>query len=413
MAESVGSVRAVDRVLETAKRLPTTPLFSDVLIAGSLTALAVIGVLARLHVDLPEGVGEGAPRRLDGLGIGLILLQTVPLVWRRKAPVLVLSLATTGLFLLSLLGYFRSLAALGFLVALFSVAAHRDRVASIPAGLIAALAVLVILVWGKEPVDLDALIAEVLIVGGVWFVGDGLRIRRSQLVLLRERAAQLERDREERAQRAVEEERRVIARELHDVVAHNVSVIVAQAAAAQRVFPTQPNGALLALDAIETTGREALVEMRRLTGVLRTEAEPMASRSPQPGLGDLDVLADQVREAGIPTTVRIKGRPRSLPPGLDLSAFRIVQEALTNTLKHAGPAQAEVLVRYGGSRLELRITDDGSGGDGESAHSIRPKYGHLGMRERVALFGGELRVGPRPAGGYQVVASLPLDGEPL
>lgn len=391
------------------RHLFAKPLMQDTLIAVLLTGASLVGVVTHLQVDIPEGGSETAGRSLDALGIGLILLQTMPLAWRRRAPVPVLSVTAVALFLFSLLGYFRSLAAFGFLVALYTVATYRERRTSIPAGIGCAAVILLILLMGVEPLEPDALMAEYLFLGTAWFLGDSLRIRRGQVVLLEDRATRLEREREEQTQRAVAGERRVIARELHDVVAHNVSVIVAQAGAAQRIFGTQPGEALGALGAIEHMGREALVEMRRLMGFLRTDTDREATRSPQPGLNNLETLVGQVREAGIPVMLRIEGTPRPVPAGLDLSAFRIIQEALTNIVKHAGGARAEVVVRYGESRLELMIADDGAGPDKDLA-STRPRYGHLGMRERVALFGGELHVGAGPSGGYQVAASLPLDG---
>jgi signal transduction histidine kinase len=391
---------------ERAKALFAKPMVQDALTAGVLTATSLVGVVVHLHVDLPEG--SDTARGLDALGMGLVLLQTVPLVWRRRAPVVVLALTTGALFLYSLLGYLPSFAAFGFLVALYTVAAERERRTSIPAGIASGIVVLLILAIWSESVEPDAIIAECLFVGAAWFLGDGLRIRRGQVVQLEDRATRLEREREERAKQAVAEERQVIARELHDVVAHNVSVIVAQAGAAQRVFDTHRDEVLATLDTIEHTGREALVEMRRLMGFLRTESDPESARSPQPGLKSLDALVASVREAGLPITVRIEGVPRPLPPGLDLSAFRIVQEALTNILKHAGPTRAEVVVQYQESRVVLSITDEGVGPARFRTDSL-PRYGHLGMRERVALFGGELRVGPRQRGGYQVTASLQLD----
>lgn len=388
------------------------PMVQDFLIAGVLTATALIGVVAHLPVDLPEGGGDVARRDLDALGIGLVLFQTVPLVWRRRAPILVLSVTMGALFLFSFLGYFHSFASFGFLVALYTVAAHRDRRKSILAGIASAVVILMIVLIGREPIELDTIIAECLIVGAVWFIGDGLRTQRGQVEQLEDRATRLERGQKELAQRAVSQERRVIARELHDVVAHNVSVIVAQAGAAQRIANTQPEEAFAALGAIEHTGRAALVEMRRLTGFLRTEIDRAVTRSPQPGLGNLDVLVAQVQDAGLPVTLRIEGTPRPLPAGLDLSAFRIVQEALTNVLKHAGPARATVVLRYGESRLWLTIVDDGLGPHGWRGGPPQPRYGHLGMRERVTLFGGELHLEGRPGGGYEVTASLPMDTEP-
>jgi signal transduction histidine kinase len=391
-------------------RLLARSFVQDALLASVLTAISLVGVFVHLHVDLPEGGEEAAVRTLDAMGIGLILLQTIPIAWRRQTPLLVLAITTFALFAYAVNGYFTSFAALGFLVALYTAAAYRERRVSIPAGVAAALMVLLILYVQTEPVEPDAILAEGLIVGAAWFLGDGLRIRRGQVLMLEDRARRLERDREERAERAVAEERRVIARELHDVVAHNVSVIVAQAGAAQRISATQPREALGALGSIERIGREALVEMRRLMGLLRPDPGRVMKTSPQPGLDQLEVLVDQVRNAGVPVRLTIEGSPRPLPVGLDLSAYRIVQEALTNVLKHAGPSRAEVLMRYRPARLELTITDDGAGVGDDDVHRIR--YGHLGMRERVALFGGELRAGPLPGGGYGVAATLPTDEEP-
>jgi signal transduction histidine kinase len=269
-----------------------------------------------------------------------------------------------------------------------------------------------LLVGSKEAFELDALFAEGLVIGAVWFIGDGLRIKRRQVISLEDRATRLERDHELAAQEAVAEERRVIARELHDMVAHNVSVIVAQSAAAQRVLDQDPEEGRFALRSIEDAGREALVEMRRLLGLLRTDHDRPDVRHPQQGLDDIGTLLSQVREAGVHVSLTVEGTPRPLPAGLDLSAFRIVQEALTNVLKHAGAASAAVGLRYERSNLHLTISDNGSGpGDADSA-PLRARYGHLGMRERVGLFGGSLRVGPRPGTGYEVVVALPLDTDP-
>ena len=386
------------------------PIVQDSLIAGALTAIALVGLVTRLHVDLPEGGGDATRHTVDALGIVLLLLQTATLVWRRKAPVLVLAVVTSSLFVYTMLGYFRSFASFGFLVALYTVAAHRERRVSIPAGIACGVVVLLILALGHEEIEPDTVIVECLIVGAAWFIGDGYRIRRGQYVQLEERARRLELAGEELARHAVVEERRVIARELHDVVAHNVSVIVAEAGAAQRISDAHPAEALSTLGPIERTGREALVEMRRLMGFLRTESES-PSRAPQPGLNDLEALIEHASRVGLPTELTIEGSPRALSPGLDLSAYRIVQEALTNALKHAGAAHVHVVVRYESDRLLLLIDDDGVGPSRPRDDPTRPKYGHLGMRERVALFGGRLQVGGRPGGGFRVVASLPIDPE--
>jgi signal transduction histidine kinase len=216
------------------------------------------------------------------------------------------------------------------------------------------------------------------------------------------RRAQLaERERDVAAREAVVEERARIARELHDVVAHNVSMMVVQAGAERRVLDR--GGTHDVLETIEEIGRGALTEMRRLVGMLRSDGdEPLM---PQPGLADLPTLVTQVRDAGLPVELRVEGEPRGLPAGIELSAYRIVQEALTNALKHAGDARAEVSVRYGPDSLELEIADDGAGSPGRTASG---GHGLVGMRERVALYGGRLDAGRRASGGFAVRVLLPI-----
>jgi signal transduction histidine kinase len=234
-----------------------------------------------------------------------------------------------------------------------------------------------------------------------------MRTKRAYLRTLEERAVRLEREREEHALRAAAEEQARIARELHDVIAHSVSVMVVQAAAADDVFDSQPERSRQALQAIEATGRSALSELRRLLGVVRTPAET-GSYAPQPGLDALDALVEQVRSAGLPVELVVEGARDAVPVGIDLSAYRIVQEALTNTLKHAEATHADVVVRYAGSELVVEVVDDGrataAAGDGGQ--------GLIGMRERVALYGGELDAGRIDRGGFGVRARFPLDPEP-
>ena len=214
--------------------------------------------------------------------------------------------------------------------------------------------------------------------------------------------------REELTKRAVAAERASIARELHDVIAHNVSVMVVQAGANRVTPPAEPDAAREAFASIEATGRQALSETRRLLGLMRRDGERQ-SPAPQPGLEHLTALADQVRTAGLPVTVLVRGDARPVPAGLNLSAYRIIQEALTNVLKHAGPAATEVLVRYLDRELQIQVTDHGPpalpapGGRKGSGHGL------IGMRERVALYGGQLEVGPLPGGGFRVRACLPLE----
>jgi signal transduction histidine kinase len=219
----------------------------------------------------------------------------------------------------------------------------------------------------------------------------------------RERRAQIaERERDVAAREAVVEERARIARELHDVIAHHVSTIVLQAGAERRVLDNTDSPTREVLVTIEQTGRSALTETRRLLGMLRGHSsEPL---TPQPGLAQVPILISQLREAGLPVELRVEGDRRELPAGLELSAYRIVQEALTNALKHAGDANTHVDIRYGTDSLELEIADDGSG-----ASTPMPSGGHglVGMRERVALYGGRIDTGPQPNGGFAVHVVLP------
>jgi signal transduction histidine kinase len=210
---------------------------------------------------------------------------------------------------------------------------------------------------------------------------------------------------EEEARRAADDERKRITRELHDVLAHSVSVMTVQASAVRRRLAPEQEREREALRTVEDTGRQALAEMRRLLGIMREEGES-ADRAPQPGVATLGKLVEHVREAGLPVELTIEGEPVRLAPGVDLSAYRIVQEALTNALKHAGPAHAWVAVRYGGDDVEIEVENDGrSESDGDGAGQ-----GLAGMRERVALCGGELRTGPRRGGGYRISARLPVSG---
>jgi signal transduction histidine kinase len=227
-----------------------------------------------------------------------------------------------------------------------------------------------------------------------------------------ERAAEREREREERIGRAATDERVRIARELHDVVAHAVSVIAVRSGVARMVLDTQPEEAREALGIIESTSRQALQEMRLLVGVLRQEREPAAELGPAPGLRDLSGLVQQIGEAGVGVDVHIEGEPHPLPAGIDVSAYRIVQEALTNVVRHAGPATAKLWIRYRHQEIEIEILDDGGRrqSDRPAPYLTAEGRGHglVGMRERAALYGGEFIAGPA-GDGFRVVARLPTD----
>jgi signal transduction histidine kinase len=239
----------------------------------------------------------------------------------------------------------------------------------------------------------------VLIAAAAWALGRALAERGRRTMTLEERAGRLEREHEA----AVADERARIARELHDVIAHSVSVMTVQAGAARLLLEEDAARARDSLLAVEGTGRQALGEMRRLLGILRGDEEEMRL-APQPGIADIGSLVEHVRAAGLPVDVVVEGEPQPLPPGIDLAAYRVVQEALTNALKHAGAARAAVEIRYGPSALDLSVVNDG-----HVARNGRAGHGLVGMRERVALYGGEFDAGPRREGGYAVRARLPLE----
>jgi signal transduction histidine kinase len=238
-----------------------------------------------------------------------------------------------------------------------------------------------------------------------WASGFVLNRRSQHLRELAERARRAELERAAATERAVAEERQRIARELHDVIAHSVSVMTVQAGAVRRLLQPDQQREREALETVEATGREALTEMRRLVGLLR-EHGAMPEFSPQPGMGTIDSLLDGVRAAGLPVELEVDGSPRELSPGVDLAAYRVVQEALTNALKYAGPAHAWVAVHWQDGKLELEISNDGTT-DGDSSGA---GHGLTGMRERVSLYGGEIESGPREGGGYVVRARLPIEG---
>jgi signal transduction histidine kinase len=350
--------------------------------------------------------GIPGPRLATAL---LVLGMCLPLLWRRRRPVVAFYVMFAVGFLLAVVG--RGLSDqppmqtwLVGLIGFYSVAAHaRPRRAAIAGAVVGAVVVAgdaADLLWGSAA--FDEVVPGWFLLGAAWGLGYALRGRQLQASALADRADRLERERVAQARAAVAAERGRMARELHDVVAHSLSVIVVQAQAAERVLDGEQPSAREALASIDSTGRQALVEMRRLVGILRDDRE--LALAPQPGLGQLSVLLEQVREAGLPVALAVEGEPRPLAPGVDLSAYRIVQEALTNALKHAGPARAWVAVRYRAADVELEVTDDGHGPlDGHGGG-----HGLLGMRERVALYGGVLESGARNGRGFRVRARLPL-----
>jgi signal transduction histidine kinase len=354
---------------------------------------------------------NGLPgRQPDVFSAVLSSVALLSLTARRRVPVGVLGFVAAVCVTLAVIGYAPTLAPIvAFLIATYTVAAHRGLATSLPLGT-GALVVYVVTMIAQGYAFWQAVTNGVLF-GGVWWVGRSLRLRRAYLDELEARARRLERAREADARAARAEERSRIARELHDVVAHHVSVMTVQAGAARRILERDPDSVRDALTTIEQMGRTALGEMRRLVGVLRTEAEPVRTElSPQPGVGDVSRLVDQLRETGLQVQLWIEGESRSLSPGVDLAAFRLVQEALTNTLKHAGPqARAWVRIAYADRQLRIEVEDDGRGLVAGLGRSGSNGHGLMGMRERVALYGGDLRIGPRSGGGFEVRARFPLE----
>ena len=385
--------------------LRARPLLADALLAGLLAAFSLVALV------YANGDCDGDCRPGGTAATALILAQTLPLAWRRRHPLavsLVTGLATAGYGLAP----YPDLAMpvpVGGLVGMYSVAAWGSRRAALVAGGVAAAVVAVVMSLPRTDADLvDAAFAS-LGLAGAWVLGDRARVQRALAAELSDRAVRLEREREGEARRAVASERARIARELHDVVAHHVSMMVVQAEAGPLAVERDPARAAGAFEAIAATGRQALVEMRRLLGVLRGDGQA-PSLAPQPGLDQVLSLVEQVGRAGLEVELVVEGEKAPLPAGVELSAYRIVQEALTNAVRHAGPGRARVLVRYGERDLELTVRDEGGGGGAAPAGGppTRSGQGLVGMRERVSLFGGELHAGPGPDGGFTVAARLPL-----
>jgi signal transduction histidine kinase len=378
-------------------------------VTDGLLALVAAGLSLAQMQRYPD------PQDRSALNITFVLLQTLPLVFRRRAPFTVFAIAALALAVQGTLELQGPLFAfLAVNLALYSLAAYgRRRLAIVGvvawASLLAVrLVQLIVTTWPHVAItDLYDVFDDFVLLGAAWTLGEGVRQRRAHAAALEDRAARLEREREEKARQAAAQERLRIARELHDVVAHSLSVIGVQAGAARLVLDADPDPtrAREAVAAIEATANQAMTEMRRALGILRDTERSGAALAPLPGLGQLPSLLDQMRAAGLAAELTVQGTPRPLATSIDLSAYRIVQEALTNALKHARATRAEVVVCYGAHDVQVEVTDDGRG----PAPSAGPSQGAgmIGMRERVALFGGELSVGPRPQRGYAVRVRLP------
>jgi signal transduction histidine kinase len=380
--------------LRSRPRLPALPpLAGDLLLALALTSVAQLEIWLTLESREPAVVAAAT-------------LMTATIALRRHAPLFTVSVSAAALAAQSLLtdAADAPLAQfVTFFVAVYSVAAHCAPRRALFGG-IAGLAAAWIATAREHGSGADEYAYVTLLVAGAWVSGWALRGRRLRASALEELADALDREREEKARAAVAEERTRIARELHDIVSHSISVIAVQTQAVRRRLGPGQEREIEDLRAVETTARQAMAEMRRLFGVLRADRDQL-SLAPQPGLGQLGRLLEQAQAAGLPVELRVEGEAVALPPGVDLAAYRVVQEALTNTLKHAGRARATVVVRYRDPELELEVEDDGAGVSPDGSDG---GHGLVGMRERVALYGGVLETGDRPGGGFRVWARLPF-----
>ena len=364
--------------------------------------VVLLAVVAEIKVWIVPGAGPKV------VFIIASLLWTLPLLLRRRfpfaAPVFTFAVQAAASAADPALGV-ETTALVALLLSFWVVGAENERGQAI-AGAAIGFASIAVVAELDVRVGLENSVWGVILGSVVCLIAYALQQRAKRAAELEERASRLERELEERAHAEVLAERTRIARDLHDLVAHSVSLMTVQAGAARLLLPADPARARESLRSVEETGREALADLRRLFGIVRSE-EGDSALTPQPGLARLDALVEQSRTAGLPVEVAIEGKRRMLPPGVELTAYRIVQEALTNALKHAGPARAQVTIRYGREVLDLEITDDGR----RTRNGEGTGHGLVGMRERVALYGGEFEAGPRRRDGYAVHARLPIEAE--
>lgn len=375
----------------------------DAMIAVGLAALSLV-TLWFFNDALEEYTTEP-----NWFATVLILVQTLPLALRRKYPTPVLAVVIAGFIVERLIDYPNTESTFAVAFALHAVGSDlMPRRTSMVVGWSAVIGITAFTALGVAVGQVPVI--TVIIMGALttaaFLLGREVHTRRSYQLTLERRAERLLGEREARAREAVLDERARIARELHDVVAHEMTVMTIQAAAGQRVFDTSPDEAKRALAAIEQAGHEGLTEMRRLIHFLRDGTS--SAKRPQPGVASVPDLVAQMGEAGLPIAFDISGEVVPLPPGLDLNAYRIIQESLTNVLKHGGPrATATVSVSYLPDELHIEVTDDGRGAAEALASANGSGQGLVGMRQRADLFGGTIEAGPRPGGGFRVTARLP------
>ncbi|MEQ7008923.1 sensor histidine kinase [Actinopolymorpha sp. B17G11] len=387
--------------------------------------IAVVLLVANLAGMSSRGYAGMTFREPDLESFVLNVLCAAPLAFRRQSPVLVAIVSITSYMALGFFDYNSFGGSVAMPIAIYTLGTSAATVPGLAITLASGTASVVYLAVNREQLAAAGVEPNVwyfgsqfVITTGLWIIGRTVRARRLYLNDLEDRADRLERTATAELRAALAEERTRMARELHDVVAHHVSVMTVQAAAARRMIDRSPERSAEAMLAVEETGRAALVEMRRIVGALRSvDADEAAAGgqpdlTPQSGVAELEPLVTRAKEAGLEVDLTVVGEPRQLPSGVDLAIFRVVQESLTNTLTHAGPTRAAVLLRYEPDAVVVGVTDDGGrrrGGQGRAIPSDRPGHGLVGMRERVTLNGGTLRTGPRSVGGFEVQARLPLE----
>jgi signal transduction histidine kinase len=372
----------------------------------------VVVVLVVFAYNLPIQVVYVPDGLWPGMGVVVSVGLCAPYVLRRRHPLPVFGVIILTAWLQLVLGVGFIPADIMLALALYNVAVRFRWPVSAPAA--AAVVLWVLFAVGPRLEEyyfsLGDLGLLVLVVVVAWTWGTTVRVRRDYVDGLKERARQLEQERESQARIVAAEERARIAREIHDIVSHSLSVVVLMAEGASLKVRTEPERAEQAMLTVRDTGRNALAEMRRMLGLLR-DGEP-GSHAPQPGIAQLGRLIEESRASGLLVEMTVQGEPVEVSAGVDLVVYRVVQEALTNARKHAGPSLSKVAVRlrYEGDSLEARVTDDGQGLGARPGGEPGGGHGLVGMRERVAAYGGKLRTGPRPGGGYEVVATLPIGG---
>jgi signal transduction histidine kinase len=371
-------------------------------------AVPSMGITARYVELTPSGLTRDVPLPVH---YTLALVMCLPLIWRRRWPRSVFALLAAAALVQWLAGINIAACDLTLMVAMYTIAAQCAFRWALVALLVSESGmVLSIYRLTRQPQPQDSwksLLPYSITIGAIWLGGLYISTRRKYTLSLEERARRLERERDAQAEVAAAAERARIARELHDVIAHSISVMVIQADGAAYTVDADTARAKRAMEAIGATGRQALTEMRRMLGVLR-ENDGQATLAPQPGVEQLTDLVQQIRTAGLPVDLKVDGDPLSLPTGQELAIYRIVQEALTNVLKHAGPmATARVALHYGDRAIEVRIRDDGRGATFTDGRG----HGLVGMRERAAVYGGDVSAEPAPGGGFQVIARLPVKEE--